>query len=170
MSHDDLIILHRVQLFKYAKRHSVKAACQIFGISRTRYYELLSEFTKYGREGLRPKKRPDPQMPNQIKKEVEKEILDFVKNCPTYGPERIANELRSLTSGRISYTGGGIYNVLKRNGLNRRIERLLHAEEKGNGIFTELLKETLEKRKENHVETSYSGELLSEARKTCGSD
>ncbi|MDP3014662.1 MAG: helix-turn-helix domain-containing protein [Candidatus Subteraquimicrobiales bacterium] len=51
MSHDDLIIHHRVQLFKYAKKYNVKAACQIFGLSRTRYYELLSDFVKYGREG-----------------------------------------------------------------------------------------------------------------------
>ncbi|MEW6189503.1 MAG: helix-turn-helix domain-containing protein [Actinomycetota bacterium] len=161
MSHDDLIIHHRVQLFKYAKRHNVKAACQIFGISRTRYYELLSDFKKYGRLGLAPKKRPKSKMPNQIKKGVEKDILDYVKEYPTHGPERIANELRRITNGRIGYTGGGIYNVLKRNGLNRRFERLLYAEEQGNGIFTELLQRELEKRKENHVETHYPGELLS---------
>lgn len=168
MSHDDLIIHHRVQLFKYARRHNVKAACQIFGISRTRYYELLSDFKRYGRLGLSPKKRPHPKMPNQIKKEVEREILDFVRDCPTYGPERLANELRRITFGRISYSGGGIYNVLKRNGLNRRLERLLYAEERGNGIFTELLAKTLEKRKENHVETSHSGELLSQDAKLVG--
>ncbi|MDI6822176.1 MAG: IS481 family transposase [Actinomycetota bacterium] len=161
MSHDDLIIHHRVQLFKYAKRHNVKAACQIFGISRTRYYELLKDFKKYGRLGLAPKKRPKPKMPNQIKKEVEKEILDYVREYPTHGPERIANELKRKTFGRISYSGGGTYNVLKRNGLNRRFERLLYAEEHGNGIFTELLQRELERRKENHVETHYPGELLS---------
>lgn len=168
MSHDDLIIHHRVQLFKYAKRHNVKAACQIFGISRTRYYELLHGFKRYGRLGLAPKKRPKPKMPNQIKKEVEKEILDYVKEYPTYGPERIANELRKITDGRIGYTGGGIYNVLRRNGLNRRFERLLYAEEHGNGIFTELLQKELSKRKENHVETDYPGELLSMDAKLVG--
>ncbi|MDI6690235.1 MAG: DDE-type integrase/transposase/recombinase, partial [Actinomycetota bacterium] len=100
-------------------------------------------------------------MPNQIKKEVEKEILDYVREYPTHGPERIANELKRKTFGRISYSGGGTYNVLKRNGLNRRFERLLYAEEHGNGIFTELLQRELERRKENHVETHYPGELLS---------
>lgn len=161
MSHDDLIINHRVQLFKYAKRHNVKAACQIFGISRTRYYELFRSFKKYGKLGLAPKKKPKPRMPNQIKKEVEREILDYVKEYPTYGPERIANELKRITDNRISYTGGGIYNVLKRNDLNRRFERLLYAEEHGNGIFTDLLQKEVEKRKENRVETCYPGELLS---------
>ncbi|MEW6189033.1 MAG: integrase core domain-containing protein, partial [Actinomycetota bacterium] len=102
-----------------------------------------------------------PKMPNQIKKGVEKDILDYVKEYPTHGPERIANELKRKTFGRIDYTGGGIYNVLKRNGLNRRLNRLLFAEEHGNGIFTELLQRELEKRKENHVETHYPGELLS---------
>jgi len=168
MSHDELIIRHRVQLFKYARKHNVKAACQIFGLSRTRYYELLSEFKKYGRQGLRPKKRPHPKMPNQIKKEVEEEILLYVKEFPTHGPGRIAYELKRFTKGRISYTGGGIYQLLKRKGLNRRLERLLYAEEQGNGIFTDLLAATLEKRKEHHVETSTSGELVSMDAKLVG--
>lgn len=168
MSHDDLIIHHRAQLFKYAKKHNVKAACQIFGLSRTRYYELLSDFVKYGREGLRPKKRPHPKMPNQIKKETEDEILAYVKDFPTHGPDRIACELKRTTTGRISYTGGGIYQLLKRKGLNRRLERLLYAEEQGNGIFTDLLAVALEKRKEHHVETHYSGELVSMDAKLVG--
>jgi len=168
MSHDELIIRHRVQLFKYARKHNVKAACQIFGLSRTRYYELLSEFKKYGKEGLRPKKRPHPKMPNQIKKETEEEILSYVREFPTHGPDRIAYELKRLTKGRISYTGGGIYQLLKRKGLNRRLERLLYAEEKGNGIFTDLLAVALEKRKEHHVETSTSGELVSMDAKLVG--
>jgi hypothetical protein len=76
--------------------------------------------------------------------------------------------MRRITKGRISYTGGGIYNVLKRNGLNRRLDRLLYSEREGNGIFTELLQRELEKRKDNHVETSYSGELLSQDAKLVG--
>lgn len=168
MSHDDLIIHHRVQLFKYAKKYNVKAACQIFGLSRTRYYELLSDFVKYGREGLRPKIRPHPKMPNQIKKETEDEILAYVKDFPTHGPERIASELKRTTEERISYTGGGIYQLLKRKGLNRRLERLIYAEEQGNGLFTNLLAVSLEKRKEHHVETSYSGELVSMDAKLVG--
>lgn len=161
MSHDDLIIHHRVQLFKYAKRYNVKAACHIFGISRTRYYELLSEYLKYGREGLRPKIKPHPVMPNQTKKEVEEEILEYVRKYPTQGPLRISNELRRRTNGRIHYSPAGIYKVLKRRRLNLKLDRLLLAEREGGGIFTDLLVRELRKQQEKHIETTYAGELLS---------
>jgi hypothetical protein len=48
-------------------------------------------------------------MPDQIEKGVEKEILGYVEEYPIYGPERIADELRKITDGRIGHTGGGIH-------------------------------------------------------------
>jgi len=43
-------------------------------------------------------------MPDKIRGETEKQILGFVREYPTYGPARIANELKALTCGRISYS------------------------------------------------------------------
>jgi len=48
-------------------------------------YEFLKDFKRCGRLGLAPKKRPESKMPNRIKKEIEKEILDYVREYPTSG-------------------------------------------------------------------------------------
>jgi transposase len=85
--------------------------------------KILGEFLKYGIDGLCPKPKI-PKMPNKIRGEAERQILDFVREYPTYGPARIANEIKAITGGRISYSSGGIYNVLRRNGLNRKKDRL----------------------------------------------
>ena len=50
-------------------------------------------------EGLYPKLKI-PKMPNKIRGQAEKAILDFVEEYPAYGPKRIANELKVSTGGR----------------------------------------------------------------------
>ena len=62
----------------------------------------LKDFKRYGRLDIAPRKRPKPKMPNQIKKEIEKEILDYVREYPTHRPERIANELKRKTISKTS--------------------------------------------------------------------
>ena len=48
-------------------------------------------------------------MPNKVPEEIEKQMLNFVKEFPAYGPERIEPELKSTGS----FVGhNGIYNVL----------------------------------------------------------
>jgi hypothetical protein len=60
--------------------------------------------------GLAPKKRPKPKMPDQIEKGVEKEILGYVEEYPTYLSVREQPmSPRKITDGRIGYTGGGIH-------------------------------------------------------------
>jgi len=54
-------------------------------------------------------------MPNCVSKETEAEILRFCFQYPTYGPERIEGELKSAG---ISIGHTGIYNVLKKKGIN----------------------------------------------------
>lgn len=123
MTSNELSIHYRISLLECAKKHNVSAACRIFRISRTRYYQIQNQFLKYGIYGLHPKQKI-PNMPNKIKGKTEKAILDFVKEYPTYGPARIANELRTLTASSISYSFVGIWCVLKRNGLSRKRVRL----------------------------------------------
>lgn len=166
MSHDELIILHRVQLLNYASQHSVTAACHIFGVSRTRYYELKRLYETYGRDGLRPRPKPYPLMPNRIRKDVIADILAYVRLFPTHGPKRIAYELKRATDGRIHYTGASIYNILRRRGLNKRLDRLLYAERHSPG-FTDLLVDEVRK-EAPHVHTSYPGELISIDSKLVG--
>ena len=55
----------------------------------------------------------------------------------------------------------GIYNVLCRKQLNRRLDRLFYAQEKSdNPVVTERYLREVEKRKENHIHAYYSGYLF----------
>ena len=60
-------------------------------------------------------------MPNRVPKEIEEQILNFIKEYPTYGPERTEAELKSVG---ISIGHTGIYHILKKRGLNTEKARL----------------------------------------------
>jgi len=44
-------------------------------------------------------------MPNKVLEEIEKQILNFVKEYPAYGPERIEAELKSIMKDIYSIVG-----------------------------------------------------------------
>jgi len=63
-------------------------------------------------------------MPNQIKPDKEQIILNYIIDYPTHGLKRIANE---LSQQEIKISEAGVYNVLRRKSLNRRLDRLFYA-------------------------------------------
>ena len=74
-------------------------------------------------------------MPNQIKPEYETIIYNYIRDYPTHGPRRISNELKAQG---VTISETGVYNVLKRKGLNHRIDRLFYAQEHSdNPVITE---------------------------------
>ena len=94
-------------------------------------------------------------MPNQIKKDKEKIILNYIIEYPTHGPRRIANELRQQD---IIISDTGVYNVLCRKQLNRRLDRLFYAQDKlGNPLVTERYLREVAKRKPAHIKAYYPG-------------
>jgi len=66
-------------------------------------------------------------MPNQIKKDKEQIILNYIICYPTHGHRRIANELKQQG---VMLSETGIYHVLCRKQLNHRLFRLFYAQEK----------------------------------------
>jgi len=60
--------------------------------------------------GLQDKEKAKTQMPNQIKPDKEKIILNYIIEYPTHGPRRIANELREQD---ITISEAEIYNGCK---------------------------------------------------------
>ena len=54
------------------------------------------------------------QMLGRVSKEIEEQMLNFIKEYPIYGPERTEAE---LTSVGISVGHTGIYNILMKRGL-----------------------------------------------------
>lgn len=129
MTNDDMLFQLRKALFATAAAEGVTAACARFGVSRTTFYKWKSRYLAYGEEGLRPKERRAPAMPNQLSAEVEAAILSYISIWPTHGPRRIASELARPKWGAWAVSASGVYNVLRRAGLASRYERLVRLEE-----------------------------------------
>lgn len=159
MTKDDRIASYKYSVLQHARKHNnITYTCKIFNLSRTVYYKWLKRFSKLGYLGLQDKEKAKPKMPNQIKKDKEKIILNYVIEYPTHGPRRIANELRQQGN-KISETG--IYNVLCRKQLNHRLNRLFYAQEKSdNPVVTERYLREVAKRKEKHIHAYYPGYLF----------
>ncbi|MEZ4425426.1 MAG: IS481 family transposase [Gemmatimonadota bacterium] len=106
---------------------NVSKACKIVGYSRQQFYEIRRNFQTFGAEGLLDR-LPGPRgpHPNRVSAEVEQAILDYALECPTHGPQRVADEL--LLRG-IQVSSGGVRGVWSRHGLETKHERLLRLEE-----------------------------------------
>jgi transposase len=114
---------------------NITDTCKVFNLSRTIYYEWLRRFNQFGYLGLMDKEKSKPQMPNQIKPDKEQIILNYILAYPTHGPRRIANE---LVQQGIIISETGVYHVLRRRGLNHRLDRLFYAQEQSdNPVVTE---------------------------------
>ncbi len=99
-------------------------------------------------------------MPNRVPEEIEKQILNFMKDYPTYGQERTEAELKSAG---IFLGHTGIYNVLKKRGLNTAKSRLEWVRKLSGEVVTQdEITRDKEKAKNSHVEAAYSGQLIGE--------
>lgn len=105
--------------------NNVSKTCKEFGISRTIYYQWYNAYNKHGMEGLLEKNKK-PVMPNKVDLRTEKIILEYVAKFPEDGPKRIYYEL--LDEG-VKVGESGIYNVLRRNSLNKKEQRESYAKE-----------------------------------------
>ncbi|MDH6371438.1 transposase [Paenibacillus sp. PastF-3] len=105
--------------------NNVSETCKEFGISRTIYYQWCKAYQEQGMDGLAEKERR-PVMPNKVDKRTERFILQYVAKFPEDGPKRIFYELQDEG---VNIGESGIYNVLRRNRLSKRIEREAYAKE-----------------------------------------
>ena len=136
MTKDDRIASFKYSVLQHARKHNnITYTCKVFNLSRTVYYKWLKRLSKLGYLGLQDMKKAKPKMPNQIKPDKEKIILNYIIDYPTHGPRRSANELRQQD---ITIRDTGIYNVLCRKQLNHRLDRLFYAQDKSdNPVVTE---------------------------------
>ena len=116
MGEKEFVYQMRLKIFQEADKKEIPVTllCKKHHVSRKWFYKWKKRRDKEGDEGLRAKIRKYPKMPNRVPEEIEEQILSFVQEYPTYGPERIEGELKE--SG-ISVGHTGIYNVLKKRGL-----------------------------------------------------
>lgn len=144
---------------------NVSKACRIVGYSREQFYEIRRNFQTYGMAGLLDKlpgcKGPHP---NRVSDEVEKAILDFSLEFPSYGCLRVAQQLNLRG---VEVSSGGVRGVWDRHSLLTKHQRLLrleahHREKKIE--LTEKQVRLLEKFspefRDRHIEVSKTGELV----------
>jgi len=93
-----------------------------------------------------------------VPKELEEQMLTFIKEDPPYGPEWTEAELGSVGSS-VGHTG--IYNILKKRGLTTAKARLEWVRKVSGEIITQDERtRDKEKAKNTHVEANYAGQLI----------
>jgi hypothetical protein len=124
MTKDEIILRHIINLLLKAESiKNISDACRQEGYSRSSYYKYRARYIKYGTQGLKDTPRKAPVMPNTTRDDVVAKVLDIAKKYPAYGPARLANELGHIVC------AATVYNILRRNGLARKLSRLLCLEE-----------------------------------------
>ncbi|WP_353892842.1 helix-turn-helix domain-containing protein [Proteinivorax hydrogeniformans] len=115
-------------IIKHALKHkNVSLTCELYGISRTTFYNWFKAYQKSGVTGLQSKEPQKPKMPNKVSKTIENEILTYIERYPADGPKRIYYELKSEG---FDIGESGIYNVLKRHSLSKKQERIKYSKDK----------------------------------------
>ncbi len=167
MSTRDKLIRARVGMLALAEElENISLACRRAGISRSHYYEIKEAFEKYGAEGLAPRERRRPRMPNQTPPELEAKILEMTERYPTYSYHRISQQLRLVGVG---VSPSAVRYVWQRQGLTLRFQRLLWLEQKTaaqGGVLSESLLKLLRRHRgrvvdpQQHIDAPHPGFLL----------
>jgi transposase InsO family protein len=125
MGDDDVLFKFRLRLFSLAEElGNVRAACRMMDVHPSTYYHWKAMVEASGLEMLRPRERRAPRMPNQTSPVIEQRILAFSIAHPGLGPRRISASLAQERWGGILVSHNGVWRVLHRHGLSRRIARL----------------------------------------------
>jgi transposase InsO family protein len=154
---DDVLYGFRLRLFSLAgELRNVRAACRIFGVHPSTYYRWRGPVLRSGLEMLRPRERRAPRMPNQTSELVEQRIVAFSLGHPGLGPRRISASLAQERWGGLLVSPNGVWRVLRRHGLSRRISRLSLVA----GYAAPPAPERPEPPAERHVHVDRPGELV----------
>jgi transposase len=150
-------VLFRLRLFSLAAElGNVREACRVFGVHHSTYYRWRGPVMRSGIEMLRPRERRPPRMPNQTSQLVEQRIVAFSLGHPGLGPRRISATLAQERWGGIGISPNGVWRVLRRHGLSRRISRLSLVA----GYAAPPGPEPTQPAVERHVEVDHPGELV----------
>jgi transposase InsO family protein len=146
---------------------NVSKACKIMGYHRDTFYEVQKAFKVGGVAALVEERRgPKNPHPNRVPETVEQQILELCLKQPTYGSQRIANELRLQG---VDVSPSGVRGVWLRHDLATRHKRLLRLEAEAREqthILTDEQIRLLERHspefRMRHVEANAPGELLNQ--------
>lgn len=143
---------------------SVSKVCKQAGMDRTSFYEWKRRFQTHGLEGLKDLPPVHKGHPQTTPEETAQKVLALSLDNPTRGCNFLSDRL-ALEG--VSLSAVTVQNILSRNGLGSRYERLLALERQALQDGLELTAEQvalIEKAnpvfRERHVESSRPGELL----------
>jgi len=120
-SRDQLIRARLGILALATELRNVAKACKLAGVSRSQFYKMRKAFQVIGKEGLAPRTRRKPQMPNRTSETTEQTILLKTLESPKGSYVRLAQTMRSQG---IGVTPTMIRYVWQRHGLSTRHLRL----------------------------------------------
>lgn len=157
MVNDDVLYRFRLRLFSLAAElGNVRAACRTMGVHPSTYYRWRGPVLRSGLEMLRPRERRPPRMPNQTSVLVEQRVVAFSLGHPGLGPRRVSAMLAQERWGGIRISPNGVWRILRRHGLSRRMSRLSLVA----GYASPPEPERPEPPPERHVEVDHPGELV----------
>lgn len=143
---------------------SVSKACKQAGMDRTSFYEWKRRFQTHGLAGLKDLPPVPKDHPQTTPEETVQRVLALSRDNPTRGCNFLSDRL-ALEG--VSLSAVTVQNILSKNGLGSRYERLLALEREAVQEGVELTPEQvalIERAnpafRERHVESSRPGELL----------
>jgi len=161
------VVRHRLSALELAEvLGNVSEVCRRRGISRSQFYEYKRRFQTHGLEGLKDLPPVHKTHPMTTPPETVRKILDLSMKNPMWGCVRLSNQLRLMG---VSVSSPTIQNILIKQGLASRYDRLLKLEQRAAKEKLELTAEqvrAIEKAnpcfRERHVESSRPGQLLAQ--------
>jgi len=165
MTLDESIQGMRLQVIRRAAAVGVSAACAEAGISRTLFYRWQNKLTRYGVDGLHPRRQrgrpgPRPDLPPH----AERQILALAIAQATWGCRRLAAYLAQWW--RLTLAPSTVQRLLHRHSLGTRRERLLvleHHSARQAGLLTDRTRRQLWRARHGrtqHVAADAPGELV----------
>jgi transposase InsO family protein len=144
-----------IRLFESGK--SVTEICATLGRSRPWFYKWLGRYRQQGPPGLKNQVRLICPA-NRTPMDLEGQVLILMAEFPSYGPQHLVLILRQMGM-TLGHTA--VHGIMKRHGLNQRIERLewvrkLH----GEVIQLSDLETARQKSKHRHIQAEKPGELV----------
>jgi hypothetical protein len=104
-----------------AEFKNIAKACKLAGVSRSQFYVMKKAFQAYGKDGLAPRVRRKPLMPNRTPAPLEERILLHTRKNPLVSYVRLAGEMKSDGG---SVTPAMVRYVWQRHGLSKRSARV----------------------------------------------
>lgn len=121
VSREQLIKARLAILTMATELRNVVKVCKLAGVSRSQFYAMKKAYKTHGKEGLAPRARRKPRMPNRTPVSLEGQILAKTHDNPAVSYLRLAGQMQLQG---IAVTPAMVRYVWQRKGLSTRSARV----------------------------------------------